>query len=97
MNKACLKISGKSSHTSQPHWPGHGDTHLSSQDSGREKQVDFCEFKATLGYTRLTLSKRETAHLCKGDPSTREVETGVTCLGGEECKGEETNSVECGV
>ena len=55
-------------------------------------EVDLCEFKDTLGYMRLNLSKRETEltqrwsqHLGSHnfDPSPREVETGVIWLDGE--------------
>ena len=54
--------------------------------------MDLCEFKATLGYMRLNLSKRDTELTERHsqylgsysfNPSNREVETGVIWLGGE--------------
>ena len=46
---------------------------------GRQRQMDLCEFKSTLDYMRLNLSKeKQSSH--KDDPSTREVETGVIWL-----------------
>ena len=43
----------------------------------RKNEAEGCLFKATLGYTRLNLFKRERSH--KGAPSTWEVETRAQC------------------
>ena len=62
---------------------------------GRQRHLEVCEFKATLGYTRLNQSRRETELTLRGsqhwgshafnafNPDTREVEAGGMWLGRE--------------
>ena len=65
----------------QPHQSARvGGRHLYSQDSERQRQIDLCEFKFSLGYIRFNLSKRE----IEGSyANTVEVETEVILLSRE--------------
>ena len=52
----------------------------------RKRQLDLCDFKASLGYNRLIRSKRETetdGGVSNHDSSAWVVETGIILLGGE--------------
>ena len=61
--------------------------HTFNPSTGRQRQTDLCEFKATLDYTRLSQSQGKrspavAAHVF--NPTTREVERGSDMAGQRE-------------
>ena len=73
-NKACLKDQSAELATLVSHRSQAVVTHIFNPSTRRQRQMDLCEFKATLSYTRLNQSKRKT------ELTPLILTLGVTCL-----------------